>query len=60
MRTLAVSFPRLLLQAVDLLLIEPVNESLMLGFRIEWNPGKTELFVTFGGKGAADAKRQLY
>jgi hypothetical protein len=58
--TLAASSPKLLVKAIELLLAELVNSFRMFGFRINWSAGKTEAFVTFRGKGACDAKRQLF
>ena len=41
--TLAASSPKLLTDAIDLLLTELVKAFLMFGFRINWNPGKPKL-----------------
>ena len=52
--TIAASSPRALWKAINFLLQELIDAFSMFGFRINWNPGKTEAFVTFRGKHAAE------
>ena len=58
--TIAASSPRALWKAINFLLQELIDAFSMFGFQINWNPGKTEAFVTFRGKHVAEEKRKLF
>lgn len=57
---LAAPSPKQLSLAINLLLDELVSIFAAFGFHINWSAGKTEAFVRFRGKGAADATRKLH
>eukprot|EP00973_Karenia_brevis_P042286 5852134-Karenia_brevis.AAC.1 len=56
---LAATSPKALNRAIATLLEVLVDVFRKFGFRINWKEGKTECFVTFRGRHAAEEKRKL-